>query len=102
MVVLENWISSYGVPNTMMTDNGQQLVSNIFAALCAYMDRKLATTTEYYLQENDQVEQFNKMLVAQLQHEVMSIKMTEIAMCSHSPMDIIHKYVVLQKHPFLA
>lgn len=70
LVVLERCIIPYGIPNTIMTGNGPQFVSNFFAALCASLQTKLVSTTEYHPQTNGNVERFDKTLVARLRHYI--------------------------------
>lgn len=60
----------YGIPNNMVTGNGPQFVSKLFAVLCEYIDTKLVTTSEYHTQANGKVAGFNKTLVARLQHYI--------------------------------
>lgn len=70
VVVLENRIMSYGIPRATVTDSGSQFVSKIFAALCASVGTKLATTTECHPQATGQVERLSKTLVARLRHYI--------------------------------
>lgn len=71
VVVLENWIVAYGIPNTIMTDNCSHFVASGFVALGAVTGTKLITTTEYHSQSNGQVERFKKTLVARLQRYIV-------------------------------
>lgn len=68
VLVFENWITLYNIPNTVITENGLQIVSKLFAALGASIEAKLNTTTEYHLQANGQQQRFNRTLVARLRH----------------------------------
>lgn len=67
--VLENFVMPYGIPNTIMTDNGPLFVPTSFAALYPFMGTKMATTAEFHHQANGQVERFKKALVAYLRHQ---------------------------------
>lgn len=67
-VLLEYWIVPCGIPNTIVTDNGPQIVSKFFAILYASLGAKLMTTTEYHPQCNGQLERFDNNLVARLRH----------------------------------
>lgn len=53
MTVLKSWIGPHFIPNTVMTDNGLQLVTKFFSTLYAPMGPKLVGTTEYRPQAND-------------------------------------------------
>lgn len=56
-VALGNLVFLYGVPDSIFTDNGMQLISNFFVGLWASLGTKLVTTTKYHPQTNVQVEQ---------------------------------------------
>lgn len=66
---VEHWISNYGIPGRVPTDNGQQLVSNFFKSVFAYF-RIEALTSEYHCQCNGQAERLNRTLVPVLRHYV--------------------------------
>lgn len=46
MLVFENWILPYGIPNTIITNIGPKIVSKCFAALLASTATNLITTSE--------------------------------------------------------
>jgi len=58
-----DWISVYGPPDTVLTDNGPQFVSLLFQGVCNLMGIRNLYTSTYHPQTNDQVERFNKTLV---------------------------------------
>lgn len=66
--VLENWLLFYGAPDIILTDNGKKLTCKLFAALCASLEMKLATTTKYRPQTNIQIERYSRTPVARLRH----------------------------------
>lgn len=68
VVGLEDWISPYGIPSTIMTDRGLLSVSKICAMLFAAIGTKVIATMEYHIQSNLQTERFNKLLVLPLPH----------------------------------
>lgn len=59
IVVLESCIMPYGIPYTIITDDGLRLVSNLFPELCASKEIKLVTATEYHLHAKEQVKILN-------------------------------------------
>lgn len=65
-IFINAWISSYGIPNTVISDNGQQFASKFFTLLFLYLRATKLTTTAFHLQTNDQVEWYNKILVSRL------------------------------------
>lgn len=46
----EHLVARFGIPFTVLPNNGPQFVSNFFAALCQKIGFKMVTETEYYLQ----------------------------------------------------
>lgn len=51
---VDNWIMPYGIPATLLTDNGPQFVGTFFAAVCLILGVKQLTTTAYHPQTNGQ------------------------------------------------
>ena len=68
--VLNNWIFCYGIPNTILTDNGTQFISEFFKTVCHIMGIRRKTTTAYHPQTNGQAERYNKTLATRLRHYV--------------------------------
>lgn len=67
-VVLKHSIKPYGIPDVVLTDNSKQSTSKFFAELFPSLVPKLMTTTEYHAQCNEQVEWYNRAIVARLRH----------------------------------
>ena len=60
------WVASYGPPDTLLTDNGPQLTSNLFQGIFRLMGIINLYSTTYHPQTQGQVEQYNRTIVAQL------------------------------------
>jgi len=58
-----DWISVYGPPDTVLTDNGPQFASLFFQGVCNLMGIRNLYTSTYHPQTNGQVERFNKTLM---------------------------------------
>ena len=69
-VFVEHWVYPYGIPNKLLTDNGPQFESKLFAAICQFLGVKHSTTTAYHPQTNGQTERYNRTLVERLRHYV--------------------------------
>lgn len=65
-MLFDNWITIYGILSSLLTDNGPQLVAKLFDKLCYDLNKKHLATTKYYPQPNNQVKQYNEILVAGL------------------------------------
>lgn len=52
--LVDHWFIPYGIPETLLTDNGPQFDANILAAALVIMGVKKLTTTEYHPQTNGQ------------------------------------------------
>lgn len=59
-------MASYGPPDTLLTDNGPQLVSVYFRGFCRMLGIHHLTSTAYHPQTQGQVERYNRTIVAQL------------------------------------
>jgi len=64
--LVQTWISRYGVPNHIITDQGTQFESSIFEALSTFFGIKHVHTTTYHPQTNGLVERFHRSLKASL------------------------------------
>lgn len=51
-IFMKYWIMLYGTPEFLITDNGPQIVSNVFQSFYVYMVTKLMKTTAYQPQIN--------------------------------------------------
>jgi len=65
-----DWISVYGPPDTVLTDNGPQFASLFFQGVCNFMGIRNLYTSTYHPQSNGQVERFNKTLVDMFMHYI--------------------------------
>jgi hypothetical protein len=65
-----DWMSVYGVPLILLSDNGPQFASRLFQAACATMGVRQVFTSTYHPQTNGQVERFNRTVLEKLTHYV--------------------------------
>ena len=64
------WISRFGVPYRIHTDQGPQFESSLLARLCEILRIRHSRTTPYRPQANGKVERFNRTFVAMLRKAV--------------------------------
>jgi transposase InsO family protein len=62
----DHWVSVYGPPVSLLTDNGPQIAVKFFQDACAELGIKKVFTTSYHPQTNEQVERYNRTLVEAL------------------------------------
>lgn len=62
--LINTWISRYGVPSKITTDQGRQFESNLFNDLSAMMESEHLRTTSYHPQANGIVERWHRTLKA--------------------------------------
>ena len=67
---LNHWILPYGIPESILTDNGSQFIAEFFKTVCYILGIKRKTTTAYHPQTNGQAERYNKTIAARLRHYV--------------------------------
>lgn len=67
---IDYWVGAYGVPDTVLTDNGPQFASLFFQGVLGMLGIISNYTTPYHPQTNGQVERFNRTLIRQLRHYV--------------------------------
>ena len=65
-----DWISVYGPPDIVLTENGPQFASLFFQGVCNLMGIRNLYTSTYNPHTNGQVERFNKTLVDMLMHYI--------------------------------
>jgi len=64
------WIGPYGVPSRLLTDNGSNFTSDLFADLMTVLKIHKLWTTPYHPQTDGSVERFNRTLNSMLSHFV--------------------------------
>jgi hypothetical protein len=64
--IWRHWISIYGVPEKILTDQGPQFEAELFEKLCVSLGVEKARTTAYHPQTNAQAERFHRYLVPTL------------------------------------
>jgi cleavage and polyadenylation specificity factor subunit 1 len=63
--LLTGWISRFGCPQTITTDQGRQFESQLFHSLARLCSIQLSRTTAHYLAANGLVERFHRTLKAE-------------------------------------
>ena len=58
--VIDNWISRYGCPAIIITDQGRQFESNMFGQLCHTFGIEKRRSTPYHPQTNGAVERMHR------------------------------------------
>ncbi|XP_039966556.1 uncharacterized protein LOC120778686 [Bactrocera tryoni] len=67
-----NWITQFGTPLTITTDQGTQFESALFTALIRLIGAHLIRTTPYHPQSNELVERWHRTLKAALMYNTVS------------------------------
>ena len=60
--LVEEWIFSFGVPDTLHTDQGTNFNSEVMKDICQVFMIDETRTSAYHLQGNGQVERFNRVI----------------------------------------
>jgi len=68
--IIDAWVSAYGPPDRILSDQGPQFMSNFFIAVMKILGIKTVRTTAYHPQTNGQVERYNRTMATQLRHHV--------------------------------
>ena len=68
--LMEGFISRYGTPTEIHSDQGRQFEAAVFQELCELLDIKKTRTTPYHPQSDGLVERFNRTLKNMLAHFV--------------------------------
>lgn len=68
--LLDVWVASYGIPDSILSDNGPQFASVLYQGVMKMLGVQTNFATPYHPQTNGQVERFNRTLVRQLRHYV--------------------------------
>lgn len=66
LMIIDNWVLQYFIPNFLLTNDGPQFVSKFFNALCGSSGVKQPTPAAYYPQMKGQTERYNKTIVSRL------------------------------------
>jgi len=64
------WMSAYGPPDWILSDQGPQFKSKFFIAVMKMRGIETVRTTAYHPQTNGQVERYNRTMATQLRHYV--------------------------------
>ncbi|XP_063628189.1 uncharacterized protein LOC134799679 [Cydia splendana] len=70
----EGWISRFGCPATITTDQGRQFESRVFASLTRLLGIERTRTTPYHAQANGMIERFHRSLKAALKARLQNDK----------------------------
>jgi len=68
--IIDAWVSAYGSPDRILSDQGPQYMSNFFIAVMKILGIETVRTTAYHPQTNGQVERYNRTMATQLRHYV--------------------------------
>jgi len=68
--IIDAWVSAYGPPDRILSDQGPQFMSNFFNALSQMLGIETVRTTAYHPQTNGQVERYNGTMTTQLRNYV--------------------------------
>jgi len=63
---IDTWAAAYGIPDSVLTDNGPQFASVYYQGILGLLDIASKYTSPYHPQTNGQVERYNRTLVRQL------------------------------------
>lgn len=64
--LVDTWFSRYGIPDTIITDQGTQFESSLFHTLSSTFGFKHSHTTSYHPQSNGMIERFHRSLKTSL------------------------------------
>lgn len=65
-VLMNEWVSRYGTPRSLHSDQGRSFESNLFQQLCRLLDISKTRTTPYHPQSDGMIERFNRTLLSML------------------------------------
>jgi len=68
--IIDAWVSAYGPPDRILSDQGPQFMSNVFIAVMKMLGIETVRTTAYHPQTNGQVERYNRTMATQLRSYV--------------------------------
>ena len=87
---LDQWVTRFGVPEYIHSDNGSQFTSRLFADMCNKLQLTSSRSTPYHPQGNAKVERINRTLEDGLakycaeRHEVWSVHLQSFMMAYRS------------------
>lgn len=84
-IILDHWIIPSGISSFLLTDNGSQFASKLFATLCGIPGVRCLTTTAYHPLTNSQAKQISKTRVAELEKMSLETNPIETDLHSRSP-----------------
>ena len=64
------WVFKYGVPRSLLSDNGPQFNANFFQSVCRVLGITNLYTSAYHPQTNGQVERWNRTIASMLRNYV--------------------------------
>ena len=67
---VNNWVFTYSPPVYLLSDNGPQFTARLFQDICRILEIENLFVTTYHPQCNEQVERFNRTILAALRHYV--------------------------------
>ena len=67
-LLLNNWIYPYGIPKSILTDNGPQFICDSFKFICSALGVRHLPITAYHAQSNGQTERYNQTLERRLRY----------------------------------
>ena len=64
------WVFKYGIPRSLLSDNGPQFNAKFFNSACRILGITDLYTSAYHPQTNGQVERYNRTIVSMLRNYV--------------------------------
>ncbi|XP_045108007.1 uncharacterized protein LOC123502807 [Portunus trituberculatus] len=86
---LSGWVSNFGAPVTIITDQGVQFESHAWGELMAFLDTSRQRTTAYHPQANGMVERFHRRLKEAIRASPPSWA-TEKENLHHTPAELVY------------
>ena len=72
--LISGWVSRFGIPLTITTDQGRQFESNLFRSLAEYLGFNLSRTTAYHPQANGIIERQHRTIKSSLRAHALNDK----------------------------
>jgi len=64
--IIDAWVSAYGPPDRILSDQGPKFMSNFFIAVIKMLGTETVRTTAYHPQTDGQVEPYNRTMATHL------------------------------------